>query len=255
MKKILAPLALLALVLVGTGFRPAQGLPWQGHGQFPQWERGVGDEGGPLGFYLQVAPPPQAAFSFYPGDSSVFETIQFYDYSYDPGQVGIESQTWDFGDGTSATGCCPVHRYAADGDYTVQLTVTTYDGRQGSVSKTVSVRTHDVAITRFLAPQAAKSGTTRTIVVGISSKRYPERVQVDLFRSVPEGFDYIGGSIQSVPVSPGGRTTDVTFSYTFTQEDAAIGKVTFRAAAYIIDARDALPADNEAISGPARVVP
>jgi len=56
-----------------------------------------------------------------------------------------------------------------------------------------------------------------------------------------------------VPVRPSNRTTDFNFSYTFTSEDAAIGKVTFRAVASIIEARDALSADNEAISSPTKV--
>jgi hypothetical protein len=207
----------------------------------------------PLRFYLQPTPPPYADFGFSPSDPSVFEDVQFYNWSYDEAGVGFESQTWDFGDGTSDTGCCPSHRYAADGDYTVQLTVETWDGRQASTSRTVSVRTHDVAITQFSVPQAAKAGQTRTIVVRVSNKRYPEHVQVELYKSVSGGFDHVGSLTQSVPVRPGGRTTDLKFSYTFTPDDAAIGKVTFRAMANIVNARDALPADNEAISAPTKV--
>jgi hypothetical protein len=64
---------------------------------------------GQLAFSLDVAPSPIASFGYYPGDPSVFDTVQFYDSSYDPGQVGIQSEVWDFGDGTTATnpGCCP----------------------------------------------------------------------------------------------------------------------------------------------------
>jgi len=215
--------------------------------------RGVWNEGGPLRFHLETTPPPQADFGFYPGDPSVFEDVRFYDNSWDPGEMGIEAQAWDLGDGTSATGCCPVHRYAAAGDYTVQLTVTTVDGRTASVPKTVPVRTHDVAAVKFSAPQAAKAGQTRPIMVGIRNKVYPEWVQVELYRSVPSGFDHVGGLRQYVPVRSGGRTTDFKFSYTFTPEDASLGKVTFKAVAYIIDTRDALPADNEAISSPTKV--
>lgn len=40
-----------------------------------------------------------------------------------------------------------------------------------------------------------------------------------------------------------------------TDDDAYLGKVTFKAEAQIRDARDALPADNEAISRPVRVMP
>jgi len=167
--------------------------------------------------------------------------------------VSFQSQAWEFGDGAASTDWSPTHRYATDGDYTVQLTVTTLDGRTASTSQVVHVKTHDVAIIKLLAPQAAKAGQTRQIVVGINSKRYPETVEVRLSKSVPGGFQEIGYLTQYVPVRPGNRTTDFNFSYTFTNDDASIGKVTFKAVATIRDARDALPADNEAIASPTKV--
>jgi PKD repeat protein len=211
---------------------------------------GLFGQGGPLQFQLDVTPPPVAQFGFFPGDPSSFDTIQFFNQSFDPGQVGFQSQAWDFGDGATGTGCCPTHRYAADGDYTVQLTVTTVDGRTASTSQTVQVRTHDVGITKLSAPQAASAGQTRQITVGIRNTRYPETVRVELYRSVPGGFNFIGFLEQSVPVRPSNRTTNFSFSYTFTSDDANVGKVTFRAVASIVGHRDAFPADNEAISSP-----
>jgi len=210
-------------------------------------------ERGPVWFNLDFAPLPEADFNFYPDDPSTFDTVQFSDWSWDPADVGIASQAWDFGDGASATGCCPTHRYASDGDYSVQLAITTFDGRTGSTSRSVRVATHDVAITRVGAPQAAKSGQTRQIVVEINSKRYPERVEVQLFKSVPGGFEFFGSLTQQVPVRPSNRTTRFKFSYTFTGDDASIGKVSFKAIANLVDARDALPADNEAIAPPTKV--
>src|SRR5256886_16245472 len=132
--------------------------------------------------------------------SSVFDVIQFFDQSFDPGGVGFAPQVWNFGDGTTGTGFNATHRYAADGDYTVQLAVTTLDGRTAVVSQTVHVRTHDVAVTKFATPNAASSGQTRRIVVGINSKRYAETVEVQLFRSVPGGFQQFGSLTQFVPM-------------------------------------------------------
>jgi PKD repeat protein len=210
-------------------------------------------QGGPLEFRLEVAPQPVANFGFSPSDPSVFDVVQFFDFSFDPGDVDFASKTWTFGDGATGTGCCPTHQYAADGDYTVQLTVTTLDGRTASTSQTVLVRTHDVAITKFSAPKSATAGQTRSIAVGINSRRYPETVEVQLFKSVPGGFQFVGVLTQSVPVRPSNRTTNFNFSYTFTGADAQVGKVTFKAVARIVDARDALPADNEAIASPTKV--
>jgi PKD repeat protein len=197
--------------------------------------------------------PPVAGFGFYPFDPSTYDLVQFYDVSYDPAGAGIASRSWDLGDGTTAAGYSPTHRYAADGVYTVRLTVTTFDGRSDSTSQALSVRTHDVAITKFSAPRSASAGQTRTLTVGVNSRRAPETVEVMLLKSAPGGYEYVGSLIQSVPVRPANRTTDFTFSYTFTSADAQIGKVTFKAVANLVGARDALPADNEAIATPIKV--
>src|SRR5438034_890603 len=213
---------------------------------------GLFGQTGSLQFHLEVTPPPVANFGFFPFDASTFDVVQFFDQSFDPGGVGFAPPAWTFGDGTTGTGN-PTHRFAADGDYTVQLTATTLDGRTAVASQTVHVRTHDVAITRFSTPNAASSGQTRRIVVSVNSKRYTESVQVQLFSSVPGGFQQFGSLTQSVPMNPKNGTTDFAFSYTFTADDARIGKVTFRAVAVISGARDALPADNEAIGPPTKV--
>jgi PKD repeat protein len=210
-------------------------------------------DGDQVTFRFEAAPPPQAQFSFWPSDASAFDTIQFYDYTWDPAGMGIQSQAWDFGDGTTAQGCCPTHRYGKDGDYKVKLTVTTTDGRTGSIVQTVRVTTHDVAVSKIDAPQAAQAGQTRKIGVNIKNTRLPETVRVELFKSVPGGFQSIASTEQNIPVRSGNRTTAVNLSYTFTDADASVGKVTFRAVVYIVNARDALPADNEAVASPTKV--
>ncbi len=214
-------------------------------------------QSGHLQFHLDVAPPPDADFFFFPGDPSNFDTVQFFDSSVDPGGTAFQSYLWSFGDGATGTDRSATHRYAADGEYTVEITVMTVDGRSDSTSRIVHVKTHDVAITRFSVPNAAASGQTRDITVGISSQRYPENVQVQLVKSVSgsDGSQLVGTLLQFVPLRPGNRTTDFSFSYTFTSDDASIGKVTFRAVAVIAGgARDALPADNEAIALPTKVM-
>jgi len=213
------------------------------------------DQGGPAEFQLVVTPQPVASFSFNPSEPSVFDGVQFVDNSSDPGGLGFESHQWDFGDGAGTTivECCVTHQYAADGSYSVQLIVTTLDGRTASTSQTVLVRTHDVAITKFLVPQVASAGQTRRIVVGISNVRYDETVEVQLFKSAPEGFQLVASQTQSVPVRPANRTTDFGFSHTFTDDEARLGKITFKAVAVVVTARDALAADNEAIAAPTKV--
>ena len=206
-------------------------------------------------FQLLPPPPPQANFFTQPFDPSTFDQVQFQDVSFDPAGVGFRPPQWSFGDGASASGFSVTHRYAADGDYLVELRVTTLDGRTASTSRTLQVRTHDVAITKLMVPNAASSGQTRNISVGVVSNLNAEIVTVTLFKSVPGfgGFQPIGVLQQSVPVRSANRVTNFAFSYTFTEDDAVIGKVTFRAIATIQAGRDALPADNEAIGSPTKV--
>jgi hypothetical protein len=91
--------------------------------------------------------------------------------------------------------------------------------------------------------------------VDVANKRYPETVQVDLYKSVPGGFQQVGSLTQSVPVRPpGGNSTRFAFSYTIGQSDKTVGKVTFRASATIFGHRDALPADNELSSTPVKIM-
>jgi len=115
----------------------------------------------------------------------------------------------------------------------------------------VIVKTHDVSITKLVVPQTAQAGKTKTITVDVKAARYDENVSVQLWRSVPGGFEPIGSSRQLVSARKQG--TSFVFSYTFRPEDKALGKVTFKATASINGARDALPADNEVVALPTKV--
>jgi hypothetical protein len=209
----------------------------------------------PMQFRLQVAPLPSAQFFFFPGDASVFDNVQFFDQSYDPAGIGIQTQAWDFGDGKNGSGCCPLHRYAVDGDYTIMETVTTTDGRSASTSQMIHVRTHDVTLTTLSAPTSGKVGKAVQLVAKLGNTRYPETVEIDLLKSTPNGFSQVSSTTQGVPVMRRNQTVDFKFTYIFTADDAAQGKVTFKAVARIISFRDALPGDNEAVAQPTKVTP
>jgi len=207
--------------------------------------------GGTFQFTLNVTPPPVAGICFGPSDPSVFDSVQFNDCSFDPGNVGFQSFTWNFGDGTTlvtSTNCCVNHQYAADGDYTVQHGVTTLDGRTASTSQVVHVRTHDVAITKFSVPQTARVNQTKTINVNVQNKRYSENVQVTLFMGLPGGGQQVIGTLTLFVPASATQPTIFKFSYTFTTSDATVGKVTFTAVATLVNSRDAFPSDNTAIA-------
>jgi len=220
---------------------------------------GMWGQAGPLEFSLVSTPPPEVYLYYYPYPPSIYSTVQFYVDCWDPAYIGCETFEWDLGDGTTAEGCCPTHNYAADGDYTVELVATTYDGRTGSTSQIVQVQTHDVAITEFHTPNRAEAGETHRIVVGLSNQGlYNESVYLQLYKSVPGEYGYweqIGYAYGQVPAHKANRTVDFEFAYTFTDEDATAETVTFRAEANLNNWPDALPGDNEAISLPTLIKP
>jgi hypothetical protein len=211
-------------------------------------------DAGPLRFDLAVAAAPVASFGYWPSDPSAFDNLQMSSFSYDPGGNPIVSHVWDYGDGTPPTESSS-HRYARDGDYTIALTVETSDGRTGFSTQVISVRTHDVAIKKLDTPRSARPGRTKSVTVGITNTRLPETVDVLLFKSIPGGdFEQVGSQRISLPVRGRNRATNVTFTVSFTDADAAVGKVSFKATVVLVGARDAIPADNTVVAAPPTIV-
>ena len=90
--------------------------------------------------------------------------------------------------------------------------------------------------------------SSKTINVDVKNKRYSEYVQVTLIKGLPGGGEQVIGTLTLYVPARATRATTFKFSYTFTPNDATIGKVTFKAVATIVNSNDALPSDNTAIS-------
>jgi hypothetical protein len=108
-------------------------------------------------------------------------------------------------------------------------------------------------ITRLVTPTSARVGQTRSISIYIKNLYYPETVQVDLYRSTLNGYEWIDSLTAEVPVRPANRAQEFAFTYTFTSQDGVIGKVNFKAVATIINSREIFMADNEKVSFVIRV--
>lgn len=82
---------------------------------------------------------PTANFTFSPlgGHAPLNVTFDASASSDDDGD--ITAYTWTFGDGATGTGQMPSHTYAAEGTYTIRLTVTDNDGKTGTTTRTIIV--------------------------------------------------------------------------------------------------------------------
>ncbi len=80
---------------------------------------------------------PTAGFTFNCTELS----CTFTDTSSDDN--GVTGYSWNFGDGNSSTAANPSHTFAADGTYTVSLTVTDTAGQTDTTSQSVTVQTAD----------------------------------------------------------------------------------------------------------------
>jgi PKD repeat protein len=82
---------------------------------------------------------PTASFTFSPSSPTTSDTVMFDASNSDDSDGNIQSYSWDFGDGSTATGQTASHSYSSTGDYTVSLTVTDDDGGTDTTTQTVPV--------------------------------------------------------------------------------------------------------------------
>ena len=114
------------------------------------------------------------------------EPVAGFDYSVDGMTVSftntssadydIVSYAWDFGDGASSTEANPVHTYAAEGSYSVSLTVVDAEGQQNTTSQMVTISLTDIDV-EVLSASKLRSGsaTVQLLVSGADG-------EVDVYR-------------------------------------------------------------------------
>lgn len=81
---------------------------------------------------------PTAGFSADPASGNEPLSVTFTDNSISP-HDGIESWSWDFGDGETSNAQNPSHTYSQENTYTVTLVVTEPDGDTSTETRTIAV--------------------------------------------------------------------------------------------------------------------
>ena len=185
---------------------------------------------------------PTAAFTFAVSDLEA----TFTDASTDSDGF-IDSWSWDFGDGNSSTAQSPVHTYAADGTYTISLTVTDDGGLTNATSQDVTVSSSGGSSTLTVSPTSVDFGqvevgatsapveltltNTGTASVNVSD------VTLSGESAAEFGHNFSGGLV--VPAG-GQETLNVTFSPGSVSAPILAGEVLYR-----VNAGGALVADWE----------
>ena len=110
-------------------------------------------------------------------------TVQFFELNYGK----VETLEWDFGDGTMSTDSEPAHTYAADGVYTVSLSITTKKGCTSEYTTEVEVATGEL-----IGVEISKLSTLVTQPTITAATLYPTNVQdeVNLMLTFVENTDF-----------------------------------------------------------------
>jgi PKD repeat protein len=106
---------------------------------------------------LSMNIPPISSFSHLPNEVTIFDSVTFYDTSYDPDGKLI-SRFWNWGDNSTIDDVNSTHTYSDTGSYTVQLTVIDNDGYSHSTSRSIHVKNLPPIVDFAINPINPKKG-------------------------------------------------------------------------------------------------
>jgi len=141
--------------------------------------------------------PPVAYFDAITTETDPLTFI--FDASGSTDDRGIESYSWDFGDGTSGTGVLVTHTYSDVGTYIVTLTVTDFFDNEGYYIESITINESLAEVVVSANPSTVSPGGSSTIIANCTD---------DSGNAVPNGtyvgFGTVGGG--TLTVNAGGLT-------------------------------------------------
>lgn len=133
------------------------------------------------------------------------ETISFIDATTTNGSP-LVSWSWDFGDGTTATGQSPNHVYLLPGNYLVTLTVTDTCGFTATGANILTVSGPALSVTKTAAPEPVMPGDVLSYTIVIFNSGPDEATGVAIYDPRPANTQFVSGSVSITPPSAGGIT-------------------------------------------------
>ncbi|HUV29682.1 MAG TPA: PKD domain-containing protein [Acidobacteriota bacterium] len=144
--------------------------------------------------YVTVYGGPSAAFSASRNSGTAPLSVDFTDLS--TSELGIDSWSWDFGDGGTSDAQHPTHVYTDTGTYTVELTVVDACG-QDMTSGIIKV-SPSLSITKEVDKTTAFSGDTLLYTLTIRNNSRDIEGPIMVVDTVPDSTGYVPGSIIGV---------------------------------------------------------
>ncbi len=133
------------------------------------------------------------------------ESISF-DASDSTDNVNITSYSWQFGDGSTATGATVIHSYGSEGDYTVELTVTDEAGNTDTDTLNITVEKKDTE------SPVAEAGEDKSVYVDeefeLDASASSDNIGIVNYTWVIEGVEFYGEQLTHSFASEG--TYDIT---------------------------------------------
>ncbi len=154
--------------------------------------------------------PPIAAFSYSPANPMVGQWVQFDgSASFDPDGT-ITAYTWNFGDGSTASGVSRYHKFTAPGTYTVTLTVTDNGGLTNTTTQTVQVGVPNQAPTAAFSYSPAHPGVGQWVKFDGSASFDPDGSITTYSWNFGDGSTGTGASVYHQFTAPGNYTVTLT---------------------------------------------